>query len=57
MQYSTISGVRFSTSRHKLPDQLVKKVRTIRLSDADMNDIEKGRKFLSVAGGRITLAA
>lgn len=57
MQYSVVTGKRFSTSRHKLPDRLVKKVRTIRLSDADMDDIENERKHLSVAGRRITLAA
>ena len=56
MQYSTISGKRFTTSKAKLDKLERKEVRSIRLSDIEMEKIEAGKLRLTVVNGRITTA-
>jgi hypothetical protein len=43
-------------THNKYPDDLIKKVRTIRLSDIQMKSIESGKLRLVVVNGRITIA-
>lgn len=45
----------FDTS-HRVPDEHKKKMRSIRLSDVEMDSIAKGRLSLTVVGKRITIA-
>jgi len=46
----------FQTSRPTKPPDEIKKMRSVRLSDREMSDIESGKKTLTVADGRITIA-